>query len=193
MKRIFAKIFTFKIFANYLQIFFKLFSLCLFSLCFNLSKCVKIFQFLCSLCLHSLVKISRHKSLPIFAPIFSLPFVKFSEKFWKSLHLFIRANLIYPFIETSSLLQRFGEHWKTTYVCSRWNKTTPVKQVSLELRFLTWLHTAQVTTKVTICRQCELCQFGRWIFCKSAKILLYWSRANVQGIGKCPIYLAKGM
>lgn len=89
---------------------FQTFSLCLFSLCFSLAKCVKIFQFLCLLCLHSLVKISRHKSLSIFASNFTLPFVKFSEKFWKSLHLFIRANLIYPFIETSSFQQRFGLH-----------------------------------------------------------------------------------
>ena len=89
---------------------FAFFSLCLFSLRLSLAKCVKIFQFVCSSCLHSLVKISRHKSLPIFAPIFSLPFVKFSEKFWKSLHLFICANLIYPFIETSSFQQRFGLH-----------------------------------------------------------------------------------
>ena len=138
IKRIFAKIFTLKIFANYLQIFFKLFSLCLFSLCLSHAKCVKIFQFVCSSCLHSLVKISRHKSLPIFAPIFSLIFVNFSEKFRKSLHLFIRANLIYPFIETSSLLQRFGEHWKTTYVCFRNQFTTGFNKSSL-----TCLHTTK--------------------------------------------------
>lgn len=141
---LFAKIFTLKTLANFLQIFFDIFSLCLFSLHLQRSKCVKIFQFLCSSCLHSLVKKSRHKSLPIFTSNFTLLFVKFSEKFRKSLHLFIRANLIYPFIETSSLLQRFGEHWKTTYVCFRNQFTTGFNKSSL-----TCLHTTYETNEGT--------------------------------------------
>lgn len=157
---------------------------------FILSKfanfCLSKFSMFC-------LKFSLLKPHPKNTPHFNTSFVKISENFSTPLHLFIRVP-IYPFhVICFYLFSLFCLHWKFTYICSRWNKTTPVKQASLELRFLTWLHTAQVTTKVTICRQCELCQFGRWIFCKSAKILLYWSRANVQGIGKCLIYLAKGM